>query len=100
MCSLSAIQFCCSANLSALVDVTILRAMSSSECPWCRQPIKDLSNDPQFVNHNPLKQVNFIKVKESKDSKKKETPPDRRCTECDRWIAWSDHWCPSCGAAQ
>lgn len=42
------------------------------ECPACRQPMIDLSNDPRFVNHNPRKAektVNLRKKEVSKDTR-------------------------------
>ena len=35
-----------------LIQKRILE-MKTVECPWCRQQILDLSNNPEFVNHHP-----------------------------------------------
>lgn len=82
--------------------------MKMAECPFCRQPVLDLSDDPKFVNHNPEKIVgnfplenknpdngNSIKKEVSKDSKKR-----RRCTECRNWVRWDWHFCHYCGEYQ
>lgn len=84
-------------------------AVKLCSCPFCHQPMWDLSNDPRFVNHNPDKiieeKVNLPKKKESKDSKKRIMRPlghikERPCTNCKKQIPWHWHWCDHCGSPQ